>query len=72
MCLSAIYWARLSKIYFANTKKDAANIQFDDHFIYEEIPKAPRFRKIEMKQLLRTEALTVFKDWEQSEMKVLY
>ena len=42
MCLSAIYWARLGKIYYANTKTDAANIQFDDDFIYQEMAKSPQ------------------------------
>jgi guanine deaminase len=72
MCLSAIYWARVSKIYFANTKKDAAKIQFDDNFIYEEIPKKPELRKISMKQLLRPEALKVFEAWEKSATKIPY
>jgi guanine deaminase len=72
MCLSAIYWARISKIYFANTKKDAAKIEFDDNFIYEEIPKEPKSRKIAMKQLLREEALKVFTAWEKSLNKIHY
>ena len=72
MCLSAIYWARISTIYYANTKKDAAKIQFDDQFIYDEISKNPDQRKIEMKQLMREEAHTVFKDWENSSNKILY
>jgi guanine deaminase len=72
MCLSAIYWARLSKIYFANTKVDAANIQFDDEFIYQEIPKPIKDRKIPMAQLLRNEALKVFEMWDQKVDKVKY
>src|SRR3954468_6759645 len=48
MCLSAIYWARLKKIYFANTRQDAAEIGFDDDFIYQEIPLALEKRKIAM------------------------
>ncbi len=72
MCLSAIYWARLSKIYYANTKKDAASIQFDDDFIYTEIPKPMSERKISMTQLMRDEAFEVFKQWETSEVKIKY
>lgn len=72
MCLSAIYWARLSKIYFANTKKDAAAIDFDDDFLYQEIPKELSSRKIPTVQLLREEALKVFKAWEQKSDKITY
>ena len=72
MCLSAIYWARLSKIYFANTKKDAAAIDFDDDFLYQEIPKDLSSRKIPTVQLLREEALKVFKAWEQKSDKISY
>lgn len=72
MCLSAVYWARLSKIYFANTKKDAAHIDFDDDFIYQEIPKALKDRKIPMVQLLRNEAIKVFEIWEQKTDKLKY
>lgn len=72
MCLSAIYWARISKIYFANTKKDAAKIQFDDDFIYQEIPKAIEARKIPMHQMMHDEALKVFKAWEEKLDKVRY
>lgn len=72
MCLSAIYWARISKIYFGNTKKDAADIQFDDDFIYQEIPKALDQRKIPMESLLREEALDIFNLWTKSLNKISY
>ena len=72
MCLSAIYWARLSKIYYANTKKDAAEIEFDDDFIYTEIPKPISERKISMVQMMRPEALEVFKAWQVSTVKIKY
>lgn len=72
MCLSAVYWARLSKIYFANTKSDAGAIQFDDAFIYAEIPKAHSDRKIGMVQIMRSEALKVFDAWKLSDKKVPY
>ena len=60
MCLSAIYWSRLDKIYYANTREDAKNIDFDDSFIYSEIPKKIDDRKIKMVQMLRDEALKAF------------
>lgn len=72
MCLSAIYWARLSKIYYANTKIDAAKIEFDDDFIYSEIPKSIADRKIPMTQMMHSEALQVFKAWETSSVKIKY
>jgi len=72
MCLSAIYWARLDQIYYANNRKDAAQILFDDDFIYDEIPKKIEERKIPMKPLLREEALKVFKLWEQKQDKIKY
>jgi guanine deaminase len=72
MCLSAIYWSHLSSIYYGNTKKDAARIQFDDDFIYQEIPKPPQQRKIPMHQLARDEALKAFELWEQKIDKITY
>lgn len=72
MCLSAVYWSRLSKIYFAATKQDAAASQFDDAFIYQEIPKKISDRKIPMEQLLRSEAQAVFKEWDQKADKIEY
>lgn len=72
MCLAAIYWARIDHIYFANTRKDAALVDFDDEFIYREIPKHHRQRKITMSQIGRKEALKVFKDWKNLESKTTY
>jgi guanine deaminase len=72
MCLAAIYWARISKIYYANNRKDAAEISFDDDHIYEEIPKAISERKIKMEPLLREEALKVFQIWKSKSDKVPY
>lgn len=66
MCLGAIYWARPSKIYYANTKKDAAAIDFDDAFIYDEIDLPKEGRKLPTVQLLRDEAIIAFKRWEES------
>ncbi len=72
MCLSAIYWARLKKIYYANTRRDAARIAFDDDFIYKEVGKPIGRRSLSMKQLLRPEALKVFKEWQAKPDRVKY
>jgi tRNA(Arg) A34 adenosine deaminase TadA len=72
MCLSAIYWARFKKVYYANTRKDAAKIQFDDDLIYREVAKPISKRIIPMKQLLRPEALELFAEWKSKADKVRY
>ena len=72
MCLAAIYWARIDKIYYANSRVDAAQIQFDDDLIYNEIPKDPKQRIIPAEQILRDEAQQVFDMWTQSAGKVRY
>jgi tRNA(Arg) A34 adenosine deaminase TadA len=72
MCLGAIYWARPKSIYFANSKKDAAEINFDDNFIYQEIKLPIHERKLTITQLLRDEAQSVFLQWQESENKIEY
>jgi guanine deaminase len=72
MCLSAIYWAHIDQIYYANDKTDAAKIGFDDQFIYDEIACEMKDRKIPVVQLLRDEAQGAFKLWETSETKTEY
>jgi guanine deaminase len=72
MCLSAIYWARISKIYYANTRSDAQKIDFSDAMIYEELNKTIKDRKISMHQMMRDEALKVFDMWDKKEDKVKY
>ena len=72
MCLSAIYWARISKLYYGNTKKDAAKIGFDDSFIYDELEKSPAERTIPASQHLEKEAIVAFENWEKMEDKVEY
>jgi tRNA(Arg) A34 adenosine deaminase TadA len=72
MCLSAIYWARLGQVYYANTRRDAAKIDFDDDFIYREVALSIRRRKLRMKQLLREEALVAFAEWQRKPNKVPY
>jgi len=72
MCLSAIYWARLKSVYYACTRKDAADAGFDDDFIYSEIDKLPDQRSIAMKQILQEEAMNVFDAWKEKEDKINY
>ncbi|HEY5481775.1 MAG TPA: nucleoside deaminase [Verrucomicrobiae bacterium] len=72
MCLSAIYWARLANVFYANTRKDAAKINFDDDFIYREVALPIRKRTLKMKQVLHDEALAAFTEWQQKTDKVLY
>lgn len=72
MCLGAIYWARLRRIHYANTRKDAAAIQFDDNFLYQEITLPVSRRTIPMTQLLRNEALKVFVEWNNKSDKIRY
>ena len=72
MCLSAIYWARISKIYYANTRSDAQKIDFSDAMIYEELNKTIKDRKIPMHQMMRDEALKAFELWDKKEDKVKY
>ena len=72
MCLSAIYWARIDKIYYANTREDAQKIDFDDSLIYSEFKKNIDERKIPMIQMMRNEALKAFELWDKKTDKVKY
>ncbi|HWY77713.1 MAG TPA: nucleoside deaminase [Verrucomicrobiae bacterium] len=72
MCLSAIYWARLKKVYYANTRTDAAKIDFDDEFIYGEVSRPIADRKLIMRQMMREEALVAFQEWEKKADKIRY
>jgi len=72
MCLSAIYWARIDKVYYANTRSDAQKIDFDDSFIYEELKKNIKERKIPIIQMMRNEALVAFELWDKKKDKVKY
>ena len=72
MCLSAIYWSHIDKIFYANNRNDAKNIDFDDSFIYSEINKKIEDRKIQMTQMLRDEALKAFKIWDNKLDKIKY
>lgn len=72
MCLAAIYWARLDRIFFANSREDAAAIGFDDALIYEEVPKPIEARSIPTVQLDLPEAEAVFAEWRAKPDKVEY
>ena len=72
MCLSAIYWARINKIYYANTREDARKIDFDDSLIYSELQKNIDKRKISMTQIMRDEALKAFELWDEKKDKIKY
>jgi tRNA(Arg) A34 adenosine deaminase TadA len=72
MCLGAIYWARLKAVYFANTKKDAAEINFDDNSIYQEMGLPINERKLPTIQLLRDEAQSAFLQWQKNDNKIDY
>ena len=72
MCLSAIYWARIDKIYYANTRDDAQKIDFSDALIYEELNKPIKERKIPMQQMMREEALKAFEKWDKKVDKIKY
>jgi len=72
MCLGAIYWARPDKVYYACDKNDAADAGFDDAFIYQEIDLPLQDRQVPFKQILRDDALLVFKEWGEMEDKTEY
>lgn len=72
MCLGAIYWAKIRKVYYGNTKLDAKQIGFDDAFIYDEIELPLEQRDVKFTQILAGEAITTFINWENLENKIEY
>ena len=72
MCLSAIYWSHIDKIYFGNTRIEAAKIGFDDNFIYDELLMDLAKRKIPSQQLNQIEAIKAFQEWELKTDKIEY
>ena len=72
MCLASIYWARIGKLYYANTKVDADKIGFSDSFIYEEFAKPESERSIKVVKMLRNEAIQAFENWKNKEDKTEY
>jgi guanine deaminase len=72
MCLGAIYWARIARVYFANTAADASRIGFDDSLIYRELAQPHSQRRIPMTQIMRKEASAAFREWEDRTNKIAY
>jgi len=72
MCLGAIYWARLGRIYYANDRYDAAKIGFRDDFLYREIPLPPEQRSIPTLRLLQAEGWAAFAEWDRKPDKIQY
>lgn len=72
MCLSAVYWARIPTVYYGNNRRDAADIGFDDDFLYQQVPLAPEHRTLTMIPLLRGEALVAFQGWANLAEKIDY
>ncbi|MEO5906447.1 MAG: nucleoside deaminase [Saprospiraceae bacterium] len=72
MCLGAIYWAKLKRIYYACTRTDAADIGFSDNFIYHEIVKDLDQRAIPIEQMMRDEGMVVFQEWMKKPDKINY
>ena len=72
MCLGAIYWARLARVYFGNLASDASQIGFDDSFIYREIAQVVRKRSIPMVPMMREQALAAFRAWQDKPNKIPY
>ncbi|MGG5811970.1 nucleoside deaminase [Falsiroseomonas sp. CW058] len=72
MCLAALYWARVDAVVYANDRAQAAEIGFDDEWLYREVPKPIEARSLPMRRLLGAEALEVFRDWAAKPDKVPY
>jgi len=72
MCLAAIYWTHINKIFYGSTKLDAANINFDDSFIYDEIMKNNAERKLNMEQISRDQTIELFNEWQNKTDKISY
>ena len=72
MCMAAIYWARPDKVYYANSKTDAAKIGFDDNFIYEELGLSYDNRKIPLLRIMENEAIKAFDEWGAKADKIKY
>jgi tRNA(Arg) A34 adenosine deaminase TadA len=72
MCLAAIYWARLDRLVYANTRDQAAAIGFDDAFLYDEVPKPPLQRTLPTTHLPLSEAADTFHAWDHKPDKIVY
>ena len=72
MCLSAVYWSHIDKIYYGNNRKDAAKIGFDDSYIYDELSLDLNKRKIPLEQISENKAIKAFEQWEAKTEKTVY
>ncbi|HUR44402.1 MAG TPA: nucleoside deaminase [Candidatus Saccharimonadales bacterium] len=72
MCLAAVYWSRLDRLFYAATRLDAAEAGFDDDFIYQELSRPMAGRKLETSQILRDDALGAFREWKTKPGKTAY
>lgn len=72
MCMGAIYWARLARVYFANLASDAARIGFNDAFIYRDMAQPVSHRSVPMIPMMREQALAAFQAWEKKPDKIIY
>lgn len=72
MCLGAIYWAHISKIFYGNTRKDARDIDFADDFIYEELDRPMSERSVPIINIMHKEAQSSFKLWKEKADKIEY
>ena len=72
MCLAALYWARVDRLWYAATQEDAAAAGFDDSLIYREVREPPRRRRLAMRPLLRNEAVGLFTEWSELPGKIPY
>ncbi len=72
MCLGSIYWANISKLYYAATKEDASKAEFSDAHIYEEFALPKNERKLQSIQMMREDAVKVFEKWNEAENKIPY
>ena len=72
MCLSAIYWSHIDRIFYANTREDSTDVDFDDSLLYTEISKDKNNRQFKMIQMHREEALEAFKIWKNKDDKIKY
>jgi tRNA(Arg) A34 adenosine deaminase TadA len=72
MCLAAIYWARIGRVVYGNTRADAERIGFDDQWIWQDLSRGNSDRRIAMTEMMRDEALAAFEIWDRKEDKVPY
>ncbi|MFN2267566.1 MAG: nucleoside deaminase [Desulfonatronovibrio sp.] len=72
MCLSAIYWARIDRLFFGCTRNDAQEIGFDDNLFYDEIKLPAEKRSVQTKQIMRNESIKVFNRWKQLHIDPAY